>query len=41
MNTCSFPKNIEELEYLIDKIKIDFDVTGISMSFKVILTQTY
>ena len=26
INTCSFPKNIEELEYLLDKTKIDFDV---------------
>ena len=27
-----FPKNIEELEYLLDNTKIDFDVIGISES---------
>ena len=32
INTCSFSKNVEELEYLRNKIKIDFDVTGISES---------
>ena len=32
MNTCSFSKNIEELEYLLDETKIDFDVVGISES---------
>ena len=26
INTCSLPKNIEELRYLIDKTKIDFDL---------------
>ena len=26
INTCSLPKNIEELEYLIEKTKIDFDI---------------
>ena len=31
-NTCSLSKNIEELEYLLDKTKIDFDVIGISES---------
>ena len=28
INTYSLPKNIAELEYLLDKTKIDFDVTG-------------
>ena len=32
INTCSLSKNIEELEYLLDKTKIDFDVIGISES---------
>ena len=32
INTYSLPKNIEELEYLLDKTKIDFDVIGISES---------
>ena len=34
INTCSLPKNIEELEFLLDKTKIDFDfhVTIISES---------
>ena len=32
--TCSLPKNIEKLEYLLDKTKIDFDVIGISKSIK-------
>ena len=34
INTCSLPKNIEELEFLLDKTKIDFDfhVTVISES---------
>ena len=32
INTCSLHKNIEEREYLLDKTKIDFDVTGISES---------
>ena len=32
INTCSLHKNIEELEYLLDKTKIDFDVIGISES---------
>ena len=32
INTCSLPKNIAELEYLLDKSKIDFDVIGISES---------
>ena len=31
-NTCSLPKNIEELEHQSDTTKIDFDVTGISES---------
>ena len=31
INTCSLPKNIEKLEYLLDK-KIDFDVLGTSES---------
>ena len=30
INTCSLSKNIEELEYLLDKVKIGFDVIGIS-----------
>ena len=32
INTCSLSKNIEELEYLLDKTKIDFDLIGISKS---------
>ena len=32
INTCSLSKYIEELDYLIDKIKIEFDVIGISES---------
>ena len=32
INVCSLSKNIEELEYLLDKTKIDFDVIGISES---------
>ena len=32
INTCSLSKNIEELEYLLDKTKIDFDLIGISES---------
>ena len=32
INTCSLPKNIEELQYLLDKTKIDFDVIVISES---------
>ena len=32
INTCSLSKNIEELEYLLDKTKIDFAVIGISES---------
>ena len=32
INTCSLPKNIEELEYLFDQTKIDFDVIGIRES---------
>ena len=32
INTCSLPENIEELGYLIDKTKIDFDVISISES---------
>ena len=32
INTCSLLKNIAELEYLLDKTKIDFDATGISES---------
>ena len=32
INTCSLPKNIEELECLINKTKIDFDIIGISES---------
>ena len=32
INTCSFLKNIEELDYLLDKTKVDFDLKGISES---------
>ena len=32
INTCALSKNIEELKYLLDKTKIDFDVIGISES---------
>ena len=32
ISTCSLPENIEELEYLLDKTKIDFDIIGISES---------
>ena len=32
INTCSLSKDIEELEYLLDKTKIDFDVIGIVKS---------
>ena len=32
INTCLLSKNIEELEYLMNKTKIDFDVIGISES---------
>ena len=32
INTCSLPKNFEELEFLLDKTKIDFDVIIISES---------
>ena len=32
INICYLPKNIEKLEYLLDKTKIDFDVIGISES---------
>ena len=32
IKTCSLPKNIEKLEYLLDKTKIDFDVIGTSES---------
>ena len=32
INTCSLSKNIEALEYLLDKTKIDFDVRGINES---------
>ena len=32
INKCSLPKNIEELEYLLGKTKIDFNVIGISES---------
>ena len=32
INTCSLSKNIEELEYLLDKTKIDFDVIDINES---------
>ena len=32
INTCSLFKNIEELEYLLDKTKIGFDIIGISES---------
>ena len=31
-NTCPLSKNIKELEYLLDKTKIDFDVIAISES---------
>ena len=30
--TCSLPKSTEELENLIDKTKINFDVIGVSES---------
>ena len=30
INTCSLFRNIEELKYVINKTKIDFDVIGIS-----------
>ena len=32
INVCSLSKNIEELEYLLDKTKTDFDLIGISES---------
>ena len=32
INTCSLSKNIEEIEYLINKTKIGFHVIGISES---------
>ena len=32
INTCYLPKNIEELEFLLDKTKIDFDVMIVSES---------
>ena len=32
INTCSLSKNIEELAYLLDETKTDFDVVGISES---------
>lgn len=32
INTCFLPKNIKGLEYLIDKIKTDFDIITISVS---------
>ena len=32
INSCSLPKNTEELKYLLDKAKIDSDVIGISES---------
>ena len=32
INTCSLPKNIEELKYFLDTTKIGFDVIGISES---------
>ena len=32
INTYSLPSNIEELQYLLDKTKIDFDIIGISES---------
>ena len=32
INRCFLSKNIEELEYLINKTKTDFDVIGISKS---------
>ena len=28
INTCSLSKNVEKLEYLLDKTKIDFHVIG-------------
>ena len=34
INTCSLSKNIEEIKYLLDKKKIDFDVIDISESRK-------
>ena len=30
INRCSVSKNVEELENLLDKTKIDFDIVGIS-----------
>ena len=30
INTCSLSKNIEELKYVINKTKVEFDVIGIS-----------
>ena len=32
INSCSLPKNTEELKYVLDKAKIDSDVIGISES---------
>ena len=32
ISTCSLPKNIEELEYLLHKTIIDFDIIDISES---------
>ena len=32
ISTCYFFENIEELDYLLDKTKIDFDIIGISKS---------
>ena len=32
INTCSVPKNIDELEYLLDKTKIDSHVLSTSES---------
>ena len=32
INTCSFSKNIEEIEYLLDKTKTDFELIGINES---------
>ena len=32
VNTCSLPMNLEDLEYLIDKTKINFHVIAISES---------
>ena len=37
INTCFLSKNIEDIEYLINKTKIDFDVLDISESREIIV----